>query len=281
MPADSVACTLVLIHGLGDQPPDTFASFRARFTDALGDDAARVNILEAYWAPLSKLQDLVHPTLAPGGAPVATGIPDNTSVAAAKEFTLALGKDVGVSPEAHALDPVDVLRKIQGAIPGGRELIIDVGNYVGRNGVRTAVQSVLHERLAEAHRDAPGVPIVLASHSQGTIISYDVLRQAGASYPQLRTWITMGCPLVKYLTLFQWGAHRLNVPEDLRWVNIFDPEDIVGRALSGLVDWPRPQPLDEQVDNKRNSTEFHDAHDHWHNPEVVQLLKAEVSALLP
>src|SRR5439155_24350061 len=142
----------------------------------------------------------------------------------------------------------------------------------------TAVQNVLHACLGEASAAGTDVPLLIVSHSQGTVISYDVLRQAGGSYANLRTWITMGCPLQKYFAFpLQWGRQQLGVQPGLRWLNLYDPMDIVGKGLGGAVDWPAPQPQDQVVDNVHNA---HDAHDHWHNPQVVQAVAAEITKLL-
>jgi hypothetical protein len=283
----NTACTLILLHGLGSQSEDWSQRFRDSFAEALGPDAPRVHMVDAYWGPLSTRDHLLHPRVALDAAPNARlGVADEAYNRAIVEFTLALGREAGVQPApqpgGRTFGPGDVFDAIRGKLPGGTELLVDVGNYVGRNGVRTAVQQVVHDKLAEAHRVAPGVPIVLATHSQGTIISYDVLRQAGGSYPQLRTWITQGSPLGKYLTLFQWGAERLGIPTTLRWLNLWDAEDLVGKALDPLVlwqdrGWDDLRPLDVQVDNVRRA---HDAHDHWHNPEVVAHIKEEVSRFL-
>jgi hypothetical protein len=279
MPPSAIGCTLILIHGLGDQAADWSAAFRAAFTPALGADAARVNVVDAYWAKLSTRDDLLHPRLGVGAVPASgLGLDDEAYNRAVLEFTRALGRSAGAPRGERALSPGEIFDVIKGRLPGGEELLVDAGNYVGRNGVRTAVQNVLHAALAAAHQDAPDVPVVLVSHSQGTIIAYDVLRQAGEAYPRLRTWITMGSPLGKYLGFpFEWGALQLGVPPDLRWVNLFDPQDIVGVELNGMVDWPRPQPIDVAVDNVGHA---HDAHDHWHNPEVVAHIKDEVLRVL-
>jgi hypothetical protein len=277
MPANT-ACTLILLHGLGNQPEDWSQRFRDSVTTALGGDADRVRLVDAYWAPLSTRDHLLRPRVALDASPDARlDVADNAYNQAVVEFTLALGREAGAPVGARGFGPGDILDAVRGRLPGGTELLVDVGNYVGRNGVRTGVQSVVHAALAQAQHDAPDAPIVLASHSQGTIIAYDVLRQAGSSYPQLRAWITQGSPLGKYLNLFQWGAERLGIPTDLRWVNLWDSGDLVGKALGALVTWDHPRPVDIQVDNAHNAQ---DAHDHWHNPECVEHICAEVRRAL-
>ena len=269
------ACAIVLIHGLGDQPRSWSQTFRRALRDELAADAARVEMIDAYWAPVSTLADTLRPgrAAAPFGA-AGMSVEDETYRRTSLEFSRMLAAEAGAPARAHSFGPLDFAGAITGRLPGGRELVVDVSNYVARNGVRTAVQHALHDKLVEAHARLPGVPVILASHSQGTIISYDVLRQAGGSYPQLRTWITMGSPLLKYFGFpLHWGRQQLGVPPNLRWLNLYDQGDIVGKNLAGAVDWPSPQPEDRVVDNSGNAG---DAHDHWNNPEVVRAIADEI-----
>jgi hypothetical protein len=273
------ACTTILIHGLGDQPESWSRAFRASLTDQLGSDAARVQLVDAYWAPLSTARDTVRPRLAPelqGTGDM--GVEDETYRRTVLEFSRMLAADSGATLGPHARGPGDIFDSITPRIPGGIELVVDVGNYVARNGVRTAVQNVLHTCLGQARSEREGAPTLVVSHSQGTVISYDVLRQAGGSYPNLRTWITMGSPLRKYFAFpLEWGRQQLGLPPGLRWLNLYDPSDIVGRELLGSVDWLDPRPEDRMVDNAGNAG---NAHDHWHNPQVVEAVAGEIVALL-
>jgi hypothetical protein len=141
-----------------------------------------------------------------------------------------------------------------------------------------AFRNALGRDLGAAHAGGARRPVALVSHSQGTAISHDALRQAGANYPQLRTWITMGSPLRKYFAFpIEWGRRQLGLPSTLRWLNLYDPNDIVGKDLAGAVDWPSPQPADRIVDNVANAG---GAHDHWANPQVARAVAAEIRWLL-
>jgi hypothetical protein len=267
------------MHGLGDQPESWSQAFREALTDQLGGEAARVQLVDAYWAPLSTAIDTVRPRLAPGPQGTADmGLEDETYRRTVLEFSRMLAAESGATLGAHTRGPGDIFDSITSRIPGGFELVVDVGNYVARNGVRTAVQNVLHTCLGHVRSEGEGVPALVVSHSQGTVIAYDVLRQAGGSYPNLRTWITMGSPLRKYFAFpLEWGRQQLGLPPGLRWLNLYDPSDIVGRDLSGSIDWTDPQPEDRMVDNTGNAR---DAHDHWHNPQVVVAVAGEIVALL-
>ncbi len=268
-------CVVITVHGVGAQPETWSQRFVGLLQGALGPLVSQVEIVDAYWAPLSTPEELAHPTFAPGqlGA-VAGGVEDETYRRTVLEFSRMMAADAGVPVGAPTLGPSDLFNAIKNRLDTGLELVADVGNYVARNGVRTGVQSVLHGRLGEAHRAHPGVPIVVVSHSQGTIITYDTLRQAGDNYPAVRAWVTMGSPLGKYLAFpLEWGRQQLALPTQLRWVNFYDVHDIVGKALQGLVPWPSPKPEDREVDNVGRAG---GAHDHWHNPQVVDGIAEEI-----
>jgi hypothetical protein len=270
------SCVAILIHGIGNQKKDWSGPFRNALNRELGGDSAKVRIIDAYWAPASTLRELLHPTLAATVSPAAT-IEDETYMRTAREFARMLAADGGAHPAALTFGAGDLLEFIKKKLAIGEDLISDVGNYVARNGVRTAVQEILHEALGDS-AGALDNQALIVSHSQGTIISYDVLRQAGRNYAGLRTWITMGSPLRKYLAFpLQWGAAQLSVPDGLRWLNLYDKRDIVGKDLAGAVDWQHPQPIDVVVDNVKNASSFHD---HWANPQVVKAVAIEIRKLV-
>lgn len=271
----NISCTVVLIHGIGSQKKTWSQDFRSNLRSELDVDAARVRMVDAYWAPASTFKDLIHPTLALAGAPVAT-VSDDAYLRSAREFARMLAADGGARPDALAFGAGDIIKFLKNKLNTAEDLISDVGNYVGRNGVRSAVQQVLHGVLGVEAAD-PAKRALVVAHSQGTIITYDVLREAGQNYPGLRTLITMGSPLRKYVGPLQWGRVQLGVPAGLRWLNVYDKNDIVGKDLKGALEWQSPQPLDTLVDNVKNAG---GAHNHWANPQVTKLVAAEVRKLL-
>ena len=274
-----VRCVLVKIHGIGRQQPN----WSKDFDDALDQKLATLSQAErdavisipVYWADLSKLPGtgVAAGTAGPPG-------PDDAAYAAtygsyaqyyATNELATTGVPAGAAGAAAGLGSVigGIITKVidlkDGAVTAA-DHFNDISNYVSNNGVRLPIQQRLSDALLTAHATYPNASIMLASHSQGTIISYDVLRLTGAHLPRLTTWVTMGCPLGWYLTFGRWGADQMGIRQDLRWLNFYDDEDPVGQALSDLVTWPSPTPADADVDNRGHGL---DAHDHWHNPEVV------------
>ncbi len=270
-------CEVVLIHGIGNQSRSWAQPFWRELKKALGADSARAAIHDAYWAPHSTVKQVFTPS-ASLGAPDQHHLEDDTYERTRSEFSLMLAADAGAPPMAYAMGLTDIWKFLKDKLLVAPDIAADVANYIARNAVRTAVQSVLHAALGAARASDPKTKLIIVSHSQGTVISYDVLRQAGRNYPGVRTWITMGSPLHKYLSFpLSWGSKQLNMPDGLRWLNLYDPHDFVGRELGGELDWPAPQPEDVAIDNESHAT---NAHDHWGNPQVVAAVTAEIRRTL-
>jgi hypothetical protein len=271
---ERIGCTVILVHGIGDQKPDWSKKFRNKLKIVLGQSSTRVVINDAYWATLSTWEKPPVTTLAAARGAGDAEFENNIRNQAFRQISLVLEADMPV--RSLTFGPGNIIDKIKNAFGSAGDVVEDIGNYVGSNEIRTAIQQVVHSKLADA--DASNIPSLLIAHSQGTVICYDVLRQAGGNYPHLHTWITMGSPLKKfYFSGLHWGKQQLGIPSGLRWVNIYDPEDIVGNELKGSVSWKSPVPEDHKVDNKHNAG---DPHSHWNNPAVVKIIAAEIQKIL-
>ncbi|HEY1302487.1 MAG TPA: hypothetical protein VGF24_03000 [Vicinamibacterales bacterium] len=105
--------------------------------------------------------------------------------------------------------------------------------YVRADGKRFKVRNELRERLLTALRsaNAQGEKTILVTHSMGTMIAYDVLRNCPGC-PQVDTLLTLGSPLgVKEVQqeLMATGRKTPDFPAATlrRWVNVYDPWDPV------------------------------------------------------
>jgi len=103
--------------------------------------------------------------------------------------------------------------------------------YQRPDGARYQVRRELRDRLVNDLRAAREVAekIVIVSHSMGTMIAYDVLRNV-VDCPQVDTLFTLGSPLG--ITEVQDELRAAEVKDVdfpkarlLRWVNVFDPRD--------------------------------------------------------
>jgi hypothetical protein len=103
--------------------------------------------------------------------------------------------------------------------------------YVRPDGTKFMVRKELRERLLAnlASAAAKAEKIVIISHSMGTMVAYDVLRNC-PTCPPIDTLITLGSPLgVKEVQaeLKAAGADGVDFPAARvrRWINIYDPLD--------------------------------------------------------
>jgi hypothetical protein len=103
--------------------------------------------------------------------------------------------------------------------------------YQRPDGARFQVRRELRDRLVKDLRAASEVAeqVVIVSHSMGTMIAYDVLRNVAAC-PQVDTLFTLGSPLG--ITEVQDELRAVDVKDVdfpaaklLRWVNVYDPLD--------------------------------------------------------
>jgi hypothetical protein len=121
-----------------------------------------------------------------------------------------------------------------------RQLENDVAAYICHNEMREQVRSfVLDALLRLAYReDVAG--IVINSHSNGTVVAFDVLRSLPPfAAKKICAFITAGSPLRKYATLFAWGEHMATVPVIDTWKNFWDAHDPVADPLLPSIDWLR------------------------------------------
>jgi pimeloyl-ACP methyl ester carboxylesterase len=205
-------------------------------------------------------------------------------------------------PERPATQPP----KADNAFTILRTLEDDVAAYVCRNDLRERVRSFVRDALLLlANRTDVGT-IIINSHSNGTVIAFDVLREFPHSWAsKIKTLVTLGSPLRKYADLFFWGTDVGSLKFTERWINIFDEADPVADPLrppatwrlhedwrgpfsESLYQWSSdagPQTVtDELVNNVENSPDGSlRAHNYWDNeaevvPRLAALVRVEVPA---
>jgi hypothetical protein len=273
MPPADVRCVLVKIHGIGQQKANWHDDFDHMLDTALGgltaEQRARFVNESVWWADLSVLPTVGFGHPAELAQPTASVDVEYGLVQRSYGNYLASGGDpaMGGTAAFGLPDPRTILINLRDGTYNAADQANDVASYVSTNGSRAQILNRLSRKLYDMHDTYPQAVLILASHSQGTMISYDVLRQVNSRLPRLATWITMGCPLAWYVNCTKWGSDLLDVSTTLTWLNFYDDHDIVGKALGPLVNWQAPRPQDVNVDNVGQGLH---AHDHWHNPTVVQ-----------
>jgi len=244
---------VIFIHGIGNKPPADrlLTSWERDLATAEGIDLGALGIYSSmvYWA------DVLYPEAVEGGQESATeGDAAGTEVdldwtegieGDELEFVAALSADLDVDAgETMVADPQGDEERI--FLPESlkrvlmRALLRDVHHYLfnATHEPRTAeeylVQDEIRRRTLEAinaaHDDGTG-PIVILSHSMGTVVAYDVLKRVG-DCPPVDGLITAGSPLGRHEVPYQmrpeWSKEdgfpvHLNGP----WVNVYDRLDVV------------------------------------------------------
>ena len=275
MEAPRLHAGLVLIHGAGKEPSGYYRGFMASIGRHLGAEAA---VLPAWWADLCNLGAAAR---AGGdtGAPDELGTAGQPAVAAdppmskeAESFRRDYLRDLGIgvrgsrqAGSGETLGGRTAVRSVGGTLVSLADTANDVVQYMFNPRLRAGVQSRLLERLDEARRRFDRA--ILVSHSLGTVIAYDVLRQHAAAY-NVQSWYTTGSPLARLARL---GRVNTNVGQIgggaiSNWHNLFDAGDIVASALAGSFAFPIN---DVRVDNGGGVL---NSHNYWGNISVAAMI---------
>ena len=236
---------LIYIHGIGEQEPPK--KLKQQYDEALlGRDAGEQTRL-AYWA------DILHPSRAARGLlrggmdkmddtdsivaiatmPIEELVPDSDEARlfAHKLFermTQARPRDDEDETAEVAVDepgvakalPTEPLRSVVTRVVI-KLFIHDVAAYFYEADRRADIDSRLEKELTAADR-----PLVLVSHSLGTVISYEVLHRLGHRI-EVPLWITLGSPL-GMREVQKHVVRPLQVPPGVkRWANFADRRDPV------------------------------------------------------
>lgn len=232
---------IIGIHGLANKPPRDEKSgwWQAAIREGLARNRGRpvpeggLPFTFVYWADLRYPQPLsgdgnrepYRPDTGLGPFPSPAGDPDS----AEPTLTDRIYRGLSHLQEAAGLTPVD-------------DLILeyrldDLWGYYADAGFRAAARERLRAVLAEAAAD----DVLIAAHSMGGLIAYDVLRAAEADGTPLPrcALVTLGAPLalaeLKLKLADEHGA--LRVPAALTaWTNLMDRQDIatVGDDLAAI-----------------------------------------------
>lgn len=135
----------------------------------------------------------------------------------------------------------------------------DIATYIARNELRERVRGFVEDALLALLRRSTDVSaIVLNTHSQGTVLCWDVLcrlpfstwvRDHDPRAARIPHFVTAGSPIRKYVRMFAWGNQVGELSSVLpsgpmAWRNFCDPHDPVADPLSPPYDWRPGRPWD-------------------------------------
>ncbi len=132
-----------------------------------------------------------------------------------------------------------------------RNLEDDVACYVCHNEERERVRNFVSEALLRLVSRDDIVGIVLNTHSNGTVIALDVIRQLPPfAAAKIKAFITAGSPLRKYVDLFHWGQQIECLNSIKPWYNFWDECDPVADPLEPPIAWHRGDEIVSPYDPK-------------------------------
>lgn len=146
-------------------------------------------------------------------------------------------------PQAASDQPaIEIQPEPTGLLATIRQLENDVAAYVTRSELRQRVRAFVSESLMRLayRRDVDG--IILNTHSQGTVVGFDVLRDFPVvARDHVKAFVTAGSPLRKYVDLFVWGreigcVYGINGGKG-QWHNFWDDRDPVADSLDAPLNW--------------------------------------------
>ena len=274
------------IHGLANKPPKEekqawwAAAIREGLRRNLGEDRPDLAFDFVYWAdlrydaPLSEdhNREPYYPARGRGPFPSADG-------ACAPTLTDRLYRIVEWAQEKTGrlvLDDFIIEHRLD-----------DLWGYYEDSIFRAAAR----DRLREALERHAGRPLLIAAHSMGSLIAYDVLRQLerDGRCPRIDHLVTLGAPLglaeIKHRLAEEHGP--LRVPYAVaRWSNLGDREDVatVGTTLAeayapnvlgvGVTDCP----VINAYRRPRGSVNPHKSYGYLRTPEFSQAVAAFLDA---
>jgi hypothetical protein len=252
--------TIVYVHGAGNKPsPDQLK--RAWDQDLFGGDMGQRTVMAHY-------ADLLHASPGAIGAD-ACGLDE----AVAAMVTEAAGEPApeddllaGLTPEGRRLVldlSMSMVAEAAGQ-PAPVEELLPLPSSLRRLLLRQLLARLIpdadayfftdrkepvRQRLRQA-LDAVAGPVVVVSHSLGTVIAYDVLREPRFAARSVPLLVTLGSPL-GYTEIQDVVTRPLQLPAPVRlWANFADPFDVVALDSSLADDFQGgPRIVDARVDN--------------------------------
>jgi hypothetical protein len=175
-----------------------------------------------------------------------------------EQSTLLPREDIPLQPQHRRV--LHMLLGHSAKAPRGRTagsfvqaLEYDIATYITRNDLRERLRWFVEEALLRLLRRKDVSCLIINAHSQGTVLSWDVLCripsstwQAGRAHAgsALAYFVTAGSPIRKYVDLFDWGQEvgglaNLMAPDGpgLSWVNFWDSNDPVADPLNPRRRW--------------------------------------------
>ena len=148
------------------------------------------------------------------------------SQAAVTEGASAVGMSTWLGKRAVAIASLlETLSPLKGRL--AVKVLRQASVYLSNKNARRDVDAVVRSRLASSD-------LVIVSHSLGTVVAFNLLRDLAGSGIRVPLFVTLGSPLaISEVKRWTGGSHAVPKPVT-RWMNCYDKGDPVtlGRSLS-------------------------------------------------
>lgn len=262
---------IVFVHGAGKQSSTYYKEPLAALTTLLGNEPPAVSV----W--FSDIANVGSPVRTRGRgrghqrprAPVKPASLDTEEVATFKTaFAMLVQSDMNSLPqyERHTAVfgmPAQFLAEIIATD------LNQVASYLFSSKIYNAIQTRMLDGLNKAM--GMGDELVIASHSLGSVVAFDALRQVSAGH-NVSTFFTLGSPLSKLRRLSIRTADLGAIPDMVgEWLNLYDTTDPVANALGPVFPSNQFRLRDVFVDVDNDPIH---SHDYFGNPESLAELAA-------
>lgn len=259
---------IVFVHGAGKQPRSYYKEPLAALTALLGSQPPAVGVWYSDIANVGEPPSAARAKRGKGKRTRAAAL-DADEVATFKTaFAMLVQSDLNALPqyERHTAVfgmPAQFLAEIIATD------LNQVAGYLFSSKTYSAIQKRMREGLN--HALGLGDEIVIASHSLGSLVAFDTLRETAAS-SNVSTFMTLGSPLSKVRRLSLRTGDLGEIPGNVgEWLNLYDTTDPIANAL-GPVFPSRPFRLrDVFVDVDTDPIR---SHDYFRNEETLAELAA-------
>lgn len=249
---------IVFVHGAGKHNKGYYKETLAGLTQLLGTKPAAVGV----W--YSDLLNTAASAKHPKGARL-----DGEEVEIFKAaFAMLVHSDINTLPhhERHNAAFIMPAQFLAEMISPDLNRIAD---YLFASKIYNALQTRMRDGLNQAL--AMGDEIVIASHSLGSVVAFDCLRET-AGNSNVSTFLTLGSPLSKLRRLNirtnDLGAIPSNIGE---WLNLYDTTDPMADALGPMFPSRSFRLRDVFVDVETDPIR---SHDYFHNEQTLAELAA-------
>lgn len=244
---------MLVIHGGGDIPENYFEPLVTGVKAKLGRD---FDFISGYYSDI--ITEGVTSLVAPVESPEVRKFKADYEKLLRESHTRAQADN-----QARGI----VTTSFLGIDPALADTIDEVVQYVFNRTAASRIQARVKKSFDQAKKFDE---IVIVSHSLGTVVAFDVLKQFANQY-NVTQWFTMGCPLVKLLKarIRPSDVGQISEMHIARWYNLYDTNDFVSDVIGAFFNVPGLYIHDIFVDN---APAMPGAHDYFPQPGIQAMI---------